>query len=77
MDVREAQEISDAVVNKIKKNLYDQGHTSYWLAQQCNLTEAALSYIFNHKRHPTLHTLLIISEALNIKLSDVLKDIDQ
>lgn len=77
MNIREARDISDIVVNKLKEKLHDQGHTSYWLAQQCNLTEAALSYIFNHKRHPSLHTLLLITEALNIKLSDILKDIDQ
>ena len=77
MKIRDAQNFSDAVVDilvaeRIKKNI-----SRYKIAQDCGLTEAALCYIEHHDRRPTIYTLKMIADALNIKLSDIIKQAEE
>ncbi len=43
------------------------------VAQQSGLSQQMVSYVERGMRNPTLDTLLRISAALNVDLSDVLK----
>ena len=71
MKIREAQIFSDKVVDLIKIEQQKMNITNYVLAQKSQLSEASLSYIFNHHRRPTLYTLIMITSALGISLSEI------
>ena len=73
MKIREAQIFSDIVVDIIKKEQQIKGISSYTLAHRCGLSEASLSYIFHHKNRPTLYSLKMITDALDVCLSEILK----
>lgn len=77
MNIRDAQKLSDDIVAIIKEEKARQKISNYRLADMCNLSEAYLSYIFSYKRRPTLYTLIMIASALNIKLSDIIKKVEQ
>lgn len=76
MKIREAQTFSDAVVDQIKAEQLKQGLSNYALAKKTGITEASLSYIFRHHRHPTLYTLKMITAALQISLADIIQQIE-
>ena len=77
MNIRDAQKLSDSIVAIIKEEKESQTVSNYRLADMCNLSEAYLSYIFSYKRRPTLYTLIMITSALNIKLSEIIKKIEK
>lgn len=58
-------------VNKrLNAILKKSGWTKYRLAKECNLHESTLANIFYRNTVPTLATLEIICNALNISLAD-------
>lgn len=73
MKIREAQIFSDEVVDILTQIRIDKGVSRYRIAQKCEITEAALSYIERHERRPTIYTLKIIADFLNVKLHDIFK----
>lgn len=73
MKIREAQTFSDAVVEILKKERIRRGISQYKIAQACDISKSALSYIEKHERRPTLQTLSIIADYLGVKLSDIIK----
>ncbi len=77
MKIREAQIFSDNVVDLIKTEQQKQNISNYALAQKSQLSEASLSYIFNHHRHPTLYTLTMITSALNLSLSEIIRHAEE
>ena len=77
MKIREAQIFSDKVVDVLTQVRIDKGISRYQIAQKCEITEAALSYIERHERRPTIYTLKIIAEFLNVKLSDIFKQAEE
>ncbi len=76
MKIREAQTFSNNVVNLLMQERIRQNMSRYKLAKNCGITEAALSYIERHERHPTLYTLKMIADALNVKLADIFQNIE-
>ncbi len=72
MKIREAQIFSDKVVALIKKEQQEKGISNYTLAQLSGISEASLSYIFRNQRRPTLYTLKMITDALNLSLSEMI-----
>lgn len=72
MKIREAQKFSDITVDILTNERIKQNISRYKLAQSCNLTEAALSYIERHERRPTLYTLKMLVDALNLNLTDII-----
>ena len=70
MKIREAQTFSDEVVDLLVQERIRQNISRYRLAKECGITEAALSYIERHERRPTLYTLKMIADTLNIQLAD-------
>ena len=77
MKIREAQTFSDEVVDLLVQERIRQNISRYRLAKECGITEAALSYIERHERRPTLYTLKMIADTLNIQLTDIIKNIER
>ena len=73
MKIRDAQIFSDKVVDIIRIEQQRMGISNYTLAQRANLSEASLSYIYHHKRRPTLYTLALIADKLGISLSEIIE----
>lgn len=72
MRIRDAQIFSDRVVAFIKKEQQDRHISNYTLAQLSGISEASLSYIFRNQRRPTVYTLKMIADALNLSLSEIM-----
>ncbi len=77
MKIREAQNFSDEVVDLLVQERIKQNISRYRLAKECGITETALSYIERHERRPTLYTLKMIADTLNIQLADIIKNIEK
>jgi len=77
MKVREAQIFSDNVVAIIKQEQIKKGISNYALAELSGLSEASLSYIFHNQRRPTLYTLMMITEALGLSLSEIIANAER
>ncbi len=73
MKIREAQNYSDTVVDILKSERKKKGISQYQIAQNCQISKSALSYIEKHDRRPTLYTLLIIADYIGVDLHEVLK----
>ena len=69
MEILEAQKLCNNLVDLIKDDMNKKHVSNYMLAQKSGISEAHLSYIFNHKKQPSFYILLMISKALDIKLS--------
>lgn len=76
MKIREAQIFSDKVVALLKKEQQDKGISNYTLAQLSGISEASISYIYRNQRHPTLYTLKMIADALNLSLADIIARVE-
>lgn len=76
MNIREAQNFSDKVVAVLAKEREKQGISRYELAGRCGLSETALGYIEKYERRPTLYTLKMIAAALDIKVFQLIKEIE-
>lgn len=59
---------------KIKEILKDKNITAKELATQIGMSEAGLSVALSEKGNPSLSTLRKIAEALNVKVSDLIKE---
>ena len=69
MEILEAQKLCNHLIDLIKDDMNQKHVSNYMLAQKSGISEAHLSYIFNHKKQPSFYILLMISEALDTKLS--------
>ncbi|MBR3662289.1 MAG: helix-turn-helix transcriptional regulator [Alphaproteobacteria bacterium] len=69
MEILEAQKLCNHLVDLIKDDMNQKHVSNYMLAQKSGISEAHLSYIFNHKKQPSFYILLMISKALDTKLS--------
>ena len=77
MEILEAQNLCDQLIDLIKEDMNKRHITNYMLAQKSGISEAHLSYIFNHKKQPSFYILLMISVALDTKLSEFVKAIEK
>ena len=69
MEILEAQKLCNHLVDLIKEDMNQKHVSNYMLAQKSGISEAHLSYIFNHKKQPSFYILLMISKELDTKLS--------
>lgn len=76
MEILEAQKRCNRLIDLIKEDMNKKHITNYMLAQKSGISEAHLSYIFNHKKQPSFYILLMITSAINTKLSDYVKNIE-
>lgn len=77
MKIREAQNFSDEVVRLLVEERDKRKLTNYQVAQKSNLSPAALSYIERNERRPTLYSLKQIADAIGVKLSDVIRRVEE
>lgn len=73
MKIDEAGHISDKVVSLLRQERIRQGMSQYKLAKQCGLSKTSIAFIERLDNKPTLRTLLMIAECLNIELGDIIK----
>ena len=59
-------------INRIKIALVENGKTGKWLAEQIGKNEATVSRWCSNKMHPSLDTLVRISELLDIDVKDLI-----
>jgi DNA-binding XRE family transcriptional regulator len=63
-----------AVGNKIKQHRHKNNITQSDLAIECNFEKATMSRIESGKSNPTMRTLIKISKALDIHISELFID---
>ena len=69
MKIDEAGHISD-ITERIRR-----GISQYKLAKECGLCKTSIAFIERFENKPTLRTLLMISDCLQVDLGDVLKTV--
>jgi len=77
MKIDEAEHISDMVVELLKQERIHRGISQYKLAKECGLSKTSIAFIERFENKPTLRTLLMISDCLQVDLGDVLKTVPQ
>lgn len=75
MKIDEAGHISDMVVELLKQERIHRGISQYKLAKECGLCKTSIAFIERFENKPTLRTLLMISDCLQVDLGDVLKTV--
>lgn len=73
MEINEAGKISDNVVSLLKAERQRQGVSRYKLAHGCGLSKTSIAYIERNENKPTLRTLIMIADYLNVDLSEYIK----
>ena len=76
MKIRDAQNFSDLVVDALFAEKERRGISNYKVAKECGISEAALSYIKHHKTRPTLYTLELISDVIEVDLSKFVLEVE-
>lgn len=74
MKIEKAGHISDKVVESLKQERIRQGMSQYKLAKECGLSKTSIAFIERYENKPTLRTLLIIAECLQIDLGKIIQD---
>lgn len=59
-------------INRIKVVLAEQGRTNKWLATKLNKNTATVSRWCTNDMQPSLETLFLISDALNVNVRELL-----
>ena len=75
MKIDEAGHISDMVVELLKQERIRRGISQHKLAKECGLCKTSIAFIERFENKPTLRTLLMISDCLQVDLGDVLKTV--
>jgi transcriptional regulator with XRE-family HTH domain len=76
MNKRHAQKISDAIIANLRDRRIDAGVSQYRLAQDTGMSKSSISYIENLKQRPTLYTAIMIANCLGVRLSDIIRQIE-
>jgi len=76
MNKREAHKVSDKVITSLRKVRLDKNISQYRLAKDMGLGKSTISQIENLKQKPTLYTTLMIADYLKVKLSDIIKQVE-
>jgi putative transcriptional regulator len=59
-------------INRIKTVLVDQGKTNKWLASKLKKSPTTVSRWCTNEMQPSLETLVLIANALNVNISELL-----
>jgi len=59
-------------INRIKIVLVEQGRTNKWLAAKLDKNTATVSRWCTNDMQPSLETLLLISDALNVNVRELI-----
>ncbi len=77
MKIKKAIDKSDRVVAALKHERKRLNISQYKLAQLCGLSKTSIALIERYDNKPTLRTLFMISDALNIDLGEIIKNVSQ
>ncbi len=77
MNKRDAQEISNKVVAVLKEERIKLGITQYKLAKDIGMSKSSILYIENFTQHPTLYTVILIANYLNIDMKYLMSKISK
>lgn len=75
MKKREAQKLSDEIVAVLKQKRIELGITQYKMAQDTGMSKSSILYIETFKQHPSLYTVLMLSDYLGLDLGRVIQEI--
>lgn len=73
MDKKEAQNISDEIVTRLKQERERKGISLNKLANDTGISKSSLSCIENLTQKPTLYMMIWIADYLGVDLSDLVK----
>lgn len=59
-------------INRIKTVLVDQGKTNKWLASKLKKSPTTVSRWCTNEMQPSLETLVLIANAMNVNISELL-----
>ncbi|MCL2331093.1 MAG: helix-turn-helix domain-containing protein [Proteobacteria bacterium] len=76
MNKRQAQKLSDQVITSLRKQRLGKNITQYKLAKETGISKSSIYYIESLKQRPTLYTLLMIADYLEVNLSDIIKQFE-
>lgn len=76
MKKRDAQNLTDKVLELLKKEQQKRGVSNYYISKDTGLSHSTLHNIEKGQQSPTLTTLFLIAKSLEIRLSDIIKDIE-
>ena len=74
MKKRQAQEISDKIVAVLREKRLAQGITQYKMAKDTGMSKSSILYIENCTQRPTLYTILLLADYLNVDFSQIVKE---
>ena len=74
--MKHTEEIIVKIAEQLKALRLEKGLSHEKLAQLAGISRGGLSLIESHQRTPSMTVCLKICAALDVKLSDMLKDVD-
>lgn len=73
MNKRDAQNISDKIVEALKERRIPLGVSQYKIAQETGLSKSSILYVERLKQKPAMYTLLLIADYLEADLPEIIK----
>lgn len=67
------QAICAEVIRHLREERKRRGLSNYAVAKRCGVSQSMLSLVERGLRNPTLETILKISDALEVDLSDIVR----
>ena len=75
MNKREAQELSNKIVTVLREKRKTKKISQYKLAKEIGMSKSSILYIENLTQHPTLYTILLIADYLNVDIGNIINQI--
>ncbi len=75
MDKREAQILSDKVIDELVKIREAKGISPYRVWKDTGLAQSTVSDIESHEIHPTLYVTMIIADYLGVDLGEIISKV--
>lgn len=75
MNKREAQELSNKIVTVLREKRKTKKISQYKLAKEIGMSKSSILYIENLTQHPTLYTILLIANYLNVDIGNIINQI--
>ena len=75
MKKRQAQEISDKIVAVLRTKRIEKSITQYKMAKETGMSKSSILYIESCKQRPSLYTVLMLADYLDLDLSQVMKNL--
>ena len=76
MNKREAQKITQKIINALMKEKERRGITNYTISQKTGVSQSSLSNIQKHLQDPSLSMTILIADAIGINLSETIKKVE-